>query len=176
MTWVPMPKLATLLRNSRSGSSTSLCFFSADRVYRKNHNRNSTPMATSIQTGDSDPLGITTVPLMVRSCRDLPKPYVLDCSSPSTTKNSPAADSTDPVTSKRGRGPVGAGSLIVRESQMIEATSRTCRPNDARQLIALVTTPPISGPAAAPRPPAPLTMPKYRALDFTSGKDAVTRM
>ncbi len=34
----------------------------------------------------------------------------------------------------------------------------------------------ISGPAAAPRPPAPLTTPKYRARDFMSGKATVTRM
>ena len=59
---------------------------------------------------------------------------------------------------------------------MIQATTRTCRPNDARQLSALVTSPPISGPAAAPRPPAPLTTPKYLARDFTSGKVTVTRM
>ena len=55
---------------------------------------------------------------------------------------------------------------------MIQATTRTCSPNEARQLIALVTTPPISGPAAAPSPPTP----KYRARDLTSGKATVTRM
>ena len=83
-----------------------------------------------------------------------------DCSRPSTTKNSPAADRTAPVRSKRGLGPGLAGSLILRASKMIQATTRTCRPNEARQLIALVTRPPISGPAAAPSPPAPLTTPK----------------
>ena len=59
---------------------------------------------------------------------------------------------------------------------MIQATTRTCSTNDARQLIALVIRPPMSGPAAAPRPPAPLTTPKYLARDFTSGKATVTRM
>jgi hypothetical protein len=59
---------------------------------------------------------------------------------------------------------------------MIQATTRTCSPNEARQLIALVTTPPISGPAAAPSPHAPLTTPKYLARDLTSGKATVTRM
>jgi hypothetical protein len=44
---------------------------------------------------------------------------------------------------------------ILRPSQMIQATTSTCSPNDARQLIGLVTTPPISGPAATPSPPAP---------------------
>ena len=73
-------------------------------------------------------------------------------------------------------GPDGAGSVILRASQMIQTTMRTCRPNEARQLMALVTSPPMSGPAAAPRPPAPLTTPKYRARDLTSGKVTVTRM
>ena len=59
---------------------------------------------------------------------------------------------------------------------MIQATTSTWSPNEARQLIALVTTPPISGPAAAPSPPAPLTTPKYFARDFMSGKATVTRM
>ena len=102
---------------------------------------------------------ITVLP-MAKSSRDLPKPYVRDCSSPSTTKNSPMADSAAPVTSKCGRGPVRAGSAILRASQAIIATTRTCNPKDARQLSALVIRPPISGPAAAPRPPAPLTTPK----------------
>ena len=66
--------------------------------------------------------------------------------------------------------------MILRASQMIQATTRTCRPNEARQLIALVTSPPISGPAAAPSPPAPLITPKYLARDLTSGKVTVTRM
>ena len=73
-------------------------------------------------------------------------------------------------------GPVRAGSVILRARKAIQATTRTWRANDARQLMALVTRPPISGPAAAPRPPAPLTTPKYRARDLTSGKVTVTRM
>ena len=97
---------------------------------------------------------------MVKSARDFPKPYVRDCSIPSTTKNRPSADRTAPVRSNPGRGSAGPGSAILRPSQMIQATTSTCSPNDARQLIALVNTPPISGPAAAPSPPAPLTTPK----------------
>ena len=58
----------------------------------------------------------------------------------------------------------------------IQATISTCSPNEARQLTAVVTTPPISGPAAAPRPPAPLTTPKYLARDLMSGNATVTRM
>ena len=73
-------------------------------------------------------------------------------------------------------GPGRAGSVILRASTRIQATTRTCSPNEARQLIALVTRPPISGPAAAPSPPAPLTTPKYLARDLMSGKVTVTRM
>lgn len=118
---------------------------------------------------------ITVLP-MAKSSRDLPNPYVRDCSSPSTTNNSPIADSTAPVTSKCGRGPVLAGSAILNASQVIAATTRTCSPKDARQLSALVIRPPISGPVAAPRPPAPLTTPKYRARDLMSGNATVIRM
>ena len=42
--------------------------------------------------------------------------------------------------------------------------------NAARQLIAEVMSPPISGPAAAPMPPAPLIMPNARAREVTSVK------
>ena len=59
---------------------------------------------------------------------------------------------------------------------MIAATTATCRRNEARQLMALVITPPISGPAAAPSPAAPLTMPKYLARLLMSGNMTVTRM
>ena len=97
---------------------------------------------------------------MVKSSRDAPNPKVRDCSSPRTRKNIPAADSTAPVTSNLGAAAFAAGAAMRRASQMIAATTRICSPNDARQLIALVTRPPISGPAAAPSPPAPLTTPK----------------
>ena len=39
----------------------------------------------------------------------------------------------------------------------------------ARQLIAVVIAPPISGPVAAPMPPMPLITPNARARDFMSG-------
>jgi hypothetical protein len=56
------------------------------------------------------------------------------------------------------------------------ATTSTCRMNEARQLIALVTRPPMSGPAAAPSPAAPLTAPKFLARVATSGNATVMRM
>jgi len=40
----------------------------------------------------------------------------------------------------------------------------------------VVMRPPMSGPAAAPRPAAALTSPKYFARDWTSGKATVIRM
>ena len=74
MTWVPSPRLATLLPNIRSGSSTSRPLRSADLMCRKNHSRNSAPMATRIQTTEIEPFGITTVFPIEKSCRDTRKP------------------------------------------------------------------------------------------------------
>jgi len=74
MTWVPSPRLEILLRNRRSGSSTGLPLCSAERTCRKNHSKNSAPIATNSHTGEIEPLGITTVPPMVKSARDLPNP------------------------------------------------------------------------------------------------------
>jgi hypothetical protein len=56
MVWVPMLRLATLLRNSRNGSSTSRPFFSLDRTCRKNQSRNSAPMPAPC-TGRPPPTG-----------------------------------------------------------------------------------------------------------------------
>ncbi len=56
------------------------------------------------------------------------------------------------------------------------ATTRTWRRNDARQLMVVVTRPPMSGPAAAPIPAAPLTAPKARAREGRSVVMTVTRM
>ena len=48
--------------------------------------------------------------------------------------------------------------------------------NAARQLIAVVMRPPISGPAAAPMPPMPVITPKARAREVMSWKSIVVRM
>ena len=48
--------------------------------------------------------------------------------------------------------------------------------NAALQLIPVVMRPPISGPAAAPRPPSPLITPKARARDVRSLNLSVVRM
>ena len=48
--------------------------------------------------------------------------------------------------------------------------------NAARQLIAEVMRPPISGPAAAPMPPIALIAPNARARELTSVNSSVVRM
>ena len=48
--------------------------------------------------------------------------------------------------------------------------------NAARQLMAVVMSPPISGPAAAPTPPIPVMIPKARARDVMSVNSSVVRM
>ena len=48
--------------------------------------------------------------------------------------------------------------------------------NAARQLMAVVITPPISGPAAAPMPPMPLITPNARAREVRSVNASVVRM
>ena len=58
---------------------------------------------------------------------------------------------------------------------MVTITS-AWKTNAARQLIALVITPPISGPAAAPMPPSPLITPNAFARDVRSENASVVRM
>jgi hypothetical protein len=68
------------------------------------------------------------------------------------------------------------GSPIRRLSSTIVATMAAWTMNAARQLIPVVMTPPISGPAAAPIPPSPLMTPNARAREVTSLKLSVVRM
>jgi len=63
-----------------------------------------------------------------------------------------------------------------RLSRMIVTITSAWKTNAARQLIALVITPPISGPAAAPMPPIPLITPNALARDVTSENASVVRM
>ena len=56
------------------------------------------------------------------------------------------------------------------------ATTAAWNTNAARQLIPVVMKPPIRGPAAAPRPPRPLMMPKALAREVTSVNAIVVRM
>ena len=91
-------------------------------------------------------------------------------------KNSPAADSTAPSRSNDGFGPGLPGSTMRRLRMMIAPTISACTTNDTRQLVVVVIRPPISGPAAAPMPPAALIAPNARARDVTSAKKTVARM
>ena len=59
---------------------------------------------------------------------------------------------------------------------MITAMISAWNTNAARQLMALVMTPPMSGPAAAPMPAMPLMTPKARAREVRSLKASVARM
>ena len=65
---------------------------------------------------------------------------------------------------------------MARLSQTMTAMISAWNTNAARQLIAVVMRPPISGPAAAPMPPMPVITPKARARDVMSVKSIVVRM
>ena len=63
-----------------------------------------------------------------------------------------------------------------RLRRTIVATTAAWKTNAARQLIPVVMRPPISGPAAAPRPPRPLMTPNARAREVRSVNLSVVRM
>ena len=54
--------------------------------------------------------------------------------------------------------------------------TRAWKTNAARQLIHVVMTPPINGPAAAPMPPNPLITPKAHAREVRLLNHSVARM
>ena len=64
----------------------------------------------------------------------------------------------------------------MRDKSTIVPTTRAWNTNAARQLIAVVMSPPIRGPAAAPTPPMPVMMPNARAREVVSWKYKVVRM
>ena len=96
---------------------------------------------------------------------------------PMTRSTSPAAESTAPDGVERPRR-IRRHRVLdrARLSKMMIATISAWKTNAARQLIAVVMRPPISGPAAAPMPPMPLITPNARARDVTSVKSIVVRM
>ena len=98
------------------------------------------------------------------------------CRIPKTTKNMPTAERIAPTPSKGRVGSAGSGSTRRRLRRMIVATTRAWKTNAARQLIPVVITPPINGPAAAPMPPSPLIAPKAQARDVRSVNQIVARM
>ncbi len=80
----------------------------------------------------------------------------------------PLADRIAPVVSNRPVLSGGSGSTILRPSTITSATIAAWRMNDQRQLIAVVISPPICGPAAEPIPAMPLITPNARARDSRS--------
>ena len=95
---------------------------------------------------------------------------------PNTKKNMPTADRNAPNASNGRVGSAGIGSETRRLSSTISAITRAWNTNAARQLIAVVISPPISGPAAAPMPPIPLMTPNARAREVRSVNRSVVRM
>ncbi len=88
----------------------------------------------------------------------------------------PTAESTAPTRSNGRSGSAGMGSTSPRLSRMISTITAAWKTNAARQLIPVVMTPPISGPAAAPMPPRPLMAPNAHARDVLSRNQTVARM
>ena len=102
--------------------------------------------------------------------------FVSACRIPNTTQNIPTPDSSAPTESNGRLGSGATGSMTRRLSRMITATIRAWKTNAARQLMADVITPPISGPAAAPIPPMPLITPNAFARDSNDVNASVVRM
>ena len=103
-------------------------------------------------------------------------PLLSACRIPVTTKNMPTAERTAPRASKGRVGSAARGSSMRRLSTTIKTMMATWKMNAARQLMAVVITPPMSGPAAAPMPPSPLITPNARARDVRSSNRRVVRM
>jgi hypothetical protein len=80
------------------------------------------------------------------------------------------------VASKGWVGSGGRGSTSLRLSSTITAITAVWNRNAARQLMAVVISPPINGPVAAPMPPMPLMRPNARAREVRSVKMSVVRM
>ena len=70
-------------------------------------------------------------------------------------------DRPDRIERRSGRR--GSGIVMLRLSKTMTTMTSAWNTKAARQLIAVVIRPPMSGPAAAPMPPIPLIAPKARA-------------
>ena len=152
---VTIPRFETRLRNRSVRKRGSPPRRSIDRMCRKNHSRIAAPTAMSTTMRPT---------------------FVLACRMPKTMKNIPSADRTAPSRSKRGFAPWMPVSATLRPSSTMPATTIACSRNEYRQLHVVVMRPPMSGPAAAPTPPIPMTTPKAFARAVTSVNSAVVRM
>ena len=153
--WVTMPRLEVRLRNRLVDSKGSLPAFSFARTDRKNTARTRAPAMIKISISQAL-LSAARIPV--------------------TTSTKPIAESTAPPVSNGRVGSGGSGSVRFRLSKTITTMIRAWKMKAARQVIAVVISPPISGPAAAPMPPRALITPKARARDVTPVKYSVARM
>ena len=116
-------------------------------------------------TTDS-PKGVISWPLIVSAPVGVIRPHELLLRIPNTARPRPSADSPAPTTSsgvRSGRGP----SRILRTPKARMAITTTVSPaNTSRQVQALVTKPPISGPAATPAPAIPPSIPNASARSW----------
>ena len=153
--WVTSPRLDVRLWNSTVDNRASSPARSLARMCTKNQARNKAPTTTS-----------TAIHARLLSASRIPM----------TTSTKPVADRTAPTVSKGRVGSGATGSSIRRLSNTIVATMSAWKTKAARQLMAVVMRPPISGPAAAPMPPIPLMIPNARARDRRSWNSIVVRM
>jgi hypothetical protein len=98
------------------------------------------------------------------------------CRIPITRKHIPMADRIVPTMSNGRSGSAGRGSRMPRLNRIMIPTTAAWKMNAARQSTAVVMTPPMSGPAAAPMPPRALITPNAHARDVMSSKTIVVRM
>ena len=153
--WVTSPRFDVRLRKRLVESSGSLPAFSLARTDRKNNRRTRAPATIKINISQT----------LLSAAR-----------MPVTTSTRPTAERTAPPVSNELLGSGGSGSTIFRLKKTITATMRAWKMKAARQLIAEVMRPPISGPAAAPMPPKALMTPKARARDVIPVNSSVARM
>src|SRR6266480_742022 len=152
---VTSARLQVRFLNNRVESSAGLWARSRERMYKKNHARNRAPI----------PRNRASSALLLPAWRI-----------PNTTQNIPTPDRIAPTVSKGRVGSGARGSTRRRLRRTIVPTTRAWKTNAARQLIPVVITPPIKGPAAAPIPPSPLITPKAQAREVMSLNHKVARM
>ena len=93
-----------------------------------------------------------------------------------TSTKRPPAERMAPTVSNGRVGSAGSGSRSLRLRIRITTITSAWKTKAARQLIAVVMRPPMSGPVAAPMPPSPLMMPKASAREGPAEIRSVVRM
>ena len=153
--WVTSARLDTRLRNRAVDSRASFPARSRWRIQTKKPARMSAP---------------ATIKMAIR-----PRLWSAAMIPPTRTTR-PTADRIAPTMSNGRLGSAGSGSLMLRASSRMTTMMMAWKMNAARQVIAVVMVPPISGPVAAPMPPMPLITPNAQARDFSVVNSMVVRM